>query len=57
MGNVKILHGHTYKLQVEISGDLYESRCKKKQWSLIFSDLKSIVKKSYFRSDGSRLYL
>lgn len=34
-GKCQNLHGHTYKLQVEISGDLYESGAKK-QWLLIF---------------------
>ena len=34
-GKCQNLHGHTYKLQVEISGDLYKSGAKK-QWSLIF---------------------
>ena len=43
-GKCQNLHGHTYKLQVEISGDLYESGAKKAM-VIDFSDLKSIVKK------------
>ena len=44
-GKCQNLHGHTYKLQVEISGDLYESGAKKAM-VIDFSDLKSIVKKT-----------
>lgn len=44
-GKCQNLHGHTYKLQVEIAGDLFESGAKKAM-VIDFSDLKSVVKKA-----------
>ena len=44
-GKCQNLHGHTYKLQVEIAGDLYQSGAKKAM-VIDFSDLKAIVKKA-----------
>lgn len=44
-GKCQNLHGHTYKLQVEIAGDLYQSGVKKGM-VIDFSDLKAVVKKS-----------
>lgn len=41
-GKCKNLHGHTYILQVEVSGDLHESGAKRAM-VMDFSDLKSIV--------------
>ena len=44
-GKCQNLHGHTYKLQVEVCGNLYASGAK--QGMVIdFSDLKSIVKRA-----------
>lgn len=44
-GKCQNLHGHTYKLQVEITGHLITHGAKKSM-VMDFSDLKSIVKKS-----------
>ncbi|BFU59589.1 MULTISPECIES: 6-carboxytetrahydropterin synthase QueD [Rodentibacter] len=44
-GKCQNLHGHTYKLQVEISGDLSEVGAKKSM-VIDFSDLKTVVKKT-----------
>lgn len=44
-GKCQNLHGHTYKLQVEIQGDLHQSGAKKSM-VVDFSDLKSMVKKA-----------
>ncbi|TGZ98325.1 6-carboxytetrahydropterin synthase QueD [Rodentibacter pneumotropicus] len=44
-GKCQNLHGHTYKLQVEIMGDLSPSGAKKSM-VIDFSDLKTIVKKA-----------
>ena len=52
-GKCQNLHGHTYKLQVEISGDLYESGAKKAM-IIDFSDLKSIVKKTIYDQTSER---
>ncbi|MDG2939547.1 6-carboxytetrahydropterin synthase QueD [Bisgaard Taxon 10/6] len=42
-GKCRNLHGHTYKLQVEVSGDLYQQG-PKKGMVMDFADLKDIVK-------------
>lgn len=42
-GKCKNLHGHTYKLQVEVSGELIESGAKRAM-VMDYSDLKSLVK-------------
>lgn len=42
-GKCKNLHGHTYILQVEVSGSLYENGAKKGM-VIDFADLKDIVK-------------
>ncbi|TLU75017.1 6-carboxytetrahydropterin synthase QueD [Mannheimia varigena] len=42
-GKCQNLHGHTYKLQVEVTGDLYESGAKRGM-VMDYSDLKAIVK-------------
>lgn len=42
-GKCRNLHGHTYKLQVEVSGDLYQQG-PKKGMVIDFADLKDIVK-------------
>lgn len=42
-GKCQNLHGHTYKLQVEVTGDLYESGAKRGM-VMDYSDLKVIVK-------------
>lgn len=44
-GKCQNLHGHTYKLQVEIAGDLYADGAKKSM-VIDFSDLKTVVKKA-----------
>ncbi|MCX2962016.1 6-carboxytetrahydropterin synthase QueD [Rodentibacter caecimuris] len=44
-GKCQNLHGHTYKLQVEITGDLHENGAKKSM-VMDFSDLKNTVKKA-----------
>ncbi|MBF0752184.1 MULTISPECIES: 6-carboxytetrahydropterin synthase QueD [Pasteurellaceae] len=44
-GKCQNLHGHTYKLQVEITGDLHENGAKKAM-VMDFSDLKNTVKKA-----------
>ena len=44
-GKCQNLHGHTYKLQVEIAGNLFESGAKKAM-VIDFSDLKTVVKKA-----------
>ena len=44
-GKCQNLHGHTYKLQVEIAGNLFESGAKKAM-VIDFSDLKAVVKKA-----------
>ncbi|OOF58973.1 6-carboxytetrahydropterin synthase QueD [Rodentibacter myodis] len=44
-GKCQNLHGHTYKLQVEIAGDLHQYGAKKAM-VMDFSDLKAIVKKA-----------
>lgn len=43
-GKCQNLHGHTYKLQVEISGELYRQG-PKKGMVMDFTDLKNIVRK------------
>lgn len=43
-GKCKNLHGHTYKLQVEVAGDLYIDG-PKKGMVMDFGDIKSVVKK------------
>lgn len=43
-GKCQNLHGHTYKLQVEISGELYR-KGPKKGMVMDFTDLKNIVRK------------
>lgn len=42
-GKCRNLHGHTYKLQVEVSGELYQQG-PKKGMVMDFADLKDIVK-------------
>lgn len=42
-GKCQNLHGHTYKLQVEVVGDLHESGAKRGM-VMDYSDLKAIVK-------------
>ncbi|MGQ0286520.1 6-carboxytetrahydropterin synthase QueD [Pasteurellaceae bacterium 22721_9_1] len=44
-GKCQNLHGHTYKLQVEVSGDLVADGAKKGM-VIDFSDLKSVVQKA-----------
>lgn len=44
-GKCQNLHGHTYKLQVEIAGELYSCGAKKAM-VIDFSDVKAIVKKA-----------
>lgn len=44
-GKCQNLHGHTYKLQVEIAGNLFESGAKKAM-VIDFSDIKAVVKKA-----------
>lgn len=44
-GKCQNLHGHTYKLQVEITGDL-SPLGSKKSMVIDFSDLKTIIKKA-----------
>lgn len=43
-GKCKNLHGHTYKLQVEVTGELVESGAKSGM-VIDFSDLKAVVKR------------
>ncbi|STO93557.1 6-pyruvoyl-tetrahydropterin synthase [Haemophilus pittmaniae] len=44
-GKCQNLHGHTYKLQVEVAGDLLVDGAKKSM-VMDFSDLKAVVKKA-----------
>lgn len=44
-GKCQNLHGHTYKLQVEVAGDLLVDGAKKSM-VMDFSDLKTVVKKA-----------
>ena len=44
-GKCQNLHGHTYKLQVEVAGDLLVDGAKKSM-VMDFSDLKVVVKKA-----------
>lgn len=44
-GKCQNLHGHTYKLQVEVAGDLLIDGAKKSM-VMDFSDLKAVVKKA-----------
>lgn len=44
-GKCRNLHGHTYRLQVEIAGELYTGGAKKGM-VIDFSDLKAIVKRA-----------
>ncbi|MCK3658585.1 6-carboxy-5,6,7,8-tetrahydropterin synthase [Pasteurellaceae bacterium Pebbles2] len=44
-GKCQNLHGHTYKLQVEVSGDLVADGAKKGM-VMDFTDLKAVVKKA-----------
>ena len=55
-GKCQNLHGHTYKLQVEITGHLITHGAKKSM-VMDFSDLKIYSEKIHFRSHGSCFYL